>query len=48
MKRRGLILGLAMVANAGRAGAQGRARRVGALFLEENQIDILPRVLKEK
>lgn len=48
MKRRGFVLGLAMVANVRRSGAQGRARRVGALFLEQNQIDILPRVLKEK
>jgi putative ABC transport system substrate-binding protein len=48
MKRRGFFLGLAMVANAQRAGAQGRARRVGALVLEQNQIDILPRVLKER
>jgi putative ABC transport system substrate-binding protein len=48
MKRRGFVLGVAMVANASRTGAQGRARRVGALFLEQNQIDILPRVLKEK
>jgi putative ABC transport system substrate-binding protein len=48
MKRRGFIFGLAMVANARRADAQGRARRVGALFLEQNQVDILPRVLKEK
>jgi putative ABC transport system substrate-binding protein len=48
MKRRGFILGLAMVGNACRAGAQSRARRVGALFLEQSQVDILPRVLKEK
>jgi putative ABC transport system substrate-binding protein len=48
MKRRGFILGLAMVANARRAGAQGRARRVGALSAEQFPIDILLRVLKEK
>jgi putative tryptophan/tyrosine transport system substrate-binding protein len=48
MKRRVFVLGFAMVANARAAGAQGRARRVGALFLEQSQVDILPRVLKEK
>ena len=48
MKRRGVILGLAMVANSRGAGAQGRARRVGALVLEQYQVDILARVLKEK
>ena len=48
MKRRGLILGLAAVANACRADAQVRARRVGGLVLEQYQIDLLKKVLKEK
>jgi putative tryptophan/tyrosine transport system substrate-binding protein len=48
MRRRGLVLGLAMVANSGRAGAQGRARRVGALLLDQYQIDIFEKVLKQK
>jgi putative tryptophan/tyrosine transport system substrate-binding protein len=48
MRRRGFVLGLAMIANAGLAGAQGRARRVGALLLDQYQLDILQTVLKEK
>jgi hypothetical protein len=48
MRRREFILGLAMLANAGRASAQDRARRVGALvnFTEPNHV--LETLLKEK
>jgi putative tryptophan/tyrosine transport system substrate-binding protein len=46
MRRREFILGLAMLANVGRAGAQGRARRVGALITEQG--DFLEVILKEK
>jgi putative ABC transport system substrate-binding protein len=48
MKRREFILGLAMLANVGRASAQDRARRVGALvnFAEPNHV--LETLLKEK
>ena len=48
MRRRGVILGLAMLVDARRAGAQGRARRVGALLVEQGQATILETVLKEK
>jgi putative tryptophan/tyrosine transport system substrate-binding protein len=48
MRRRGFILGLAMLANVRRAGAQGRARRVGVLVVEQTQANILERTLKEK
>jgi putative ABC transport system substrate-binding protein len=48
MRRREFILGLAMLANVGRASAQDRARRVGALvnFTEPNHF--LETLLKEK
>jgi putative tryptophan/tyrosine transport system substrate-binding protein len=48
MRRQEFILGLAMLANAGRASAQDRARRVGALvnFREPNHV--LETILKEK
>jgi putative ABC transport system substrate-binding protein len=48
MRRREIILGLAMLANVSRAGAQGRARRVGALFVEQSQANIFETILKEK
>ena len=48
MRRRAFVVGLAMVAGVGRAGAQGRARRVGALFLADYQFDIFQAALKEK
>jgi ABC-type uncharacterized transport system substrate-binding protein len=48
MRRREFILGLAMLANVRRTGAQGRARRVGALLVEQTQADILDKILKEK
>lgn len=48
MRRREFILGLAMLANAGRASAQGRARRVGALIAEPAQADFLETSLREK
>jgi len=37
-----------MLANVRRASAQGRARRVGALIVEQTQADILESILKEK
>ena len=48
MKRREFILGLAMLADVGRAGAQDRVRRVGALvnFMDPNRV--LETILKEK
>jgi putative tryptophan/tyrosine transport system substrate-binding protein len=46
MRRREFILGLAMLANAGRASAQGRARRVGVLTTEPG--NFLETMLKEK
>ena len=48
MRRREFILGLAMLAHVGRASAQDRARRVGALvnFTEPNHV--LETLLKEK
>jgi putative ABC transport system substrate-binding protein len=48
MKRRECLLGLAMLANVRRASAQGRARRVGALVVEQTQANILETILKEK
>jgi len=48
MRRREFILGLAMLANAGRASAQGRVRRVGVLFVLSRDANILETVLKEK
>ena len=41
MKRREAILGVAMLANVGRASAQGRARRIGALISEPFAGDVL-------
>ena len=48
MRRRQFILGLAMLANVGRASAQGRARRVGALITEPSAGDVLETSLREK
>jgi len=48
MRRREFILGLAMLADVGRASAQGRARRVGALIVEPGIGKVLETVLKEK
>ena len=48
MRRREFIVGLAMLTNAHGASAQGRARRVGALVVEQTQADILETVLKQK
>jgi putative tryptophan/tyrosine transport system substrate-binding protein len=48
MRRREFILGLAMLANVGRASAQGRARRVGALITEPSIGDVLETSLREK
>ena len=48
MRRREFILGLAILANAGRASAQGRARRVGALITEPAQANLLEKPLREK
>jgi ABC-type uncharacterized transport system substrate-binding protein len=48
MRRREFILGLAMLANVGRASAQGRARRVGALISEPGQANFLETSLREK
>ena len=48
MRRREFILGLAMLANVGRASAQGRARRVGALIAEPAQANVLETSLREK
>ena len=50
MRRREFILGLAMLANVGRASAQGRARRVGVLTGEYRGVtrNVLETILKEK
>lgn len=48
MRRREFILGLAMLANVGRASAQGRARRVGALIAGPDQANFLETSLREK
>jgi putative ABC transport system substrate-binding protein len=48
MRRREFILGLAMLANVGRASAQSRVRRVGALIAEPAQANFLETSLREK
>ena len=48
MRRREFIFGLAMLANVGRASAQGRARRVGALIAVPAVADVLETSLREK
>ena len=48
MKRREFILGLAMLANVGRASAQGRARRVRAFIATPAQANVLETSLREK
>ena len=48
MRRREFILGLAMLVNVGRASAQDRARRVGALIAEPAQANFLETSLMEK
>ncbi|MBR1157304.1 ABC transporter substrate-binding protein [Bradyrhizobium sp. JYMT SZCCT0428] len=48
MRRREFVLGLAMLANIGRASAQGRARRVGALIASPTQANVLETALREK
>jgi len=49
MRRREFVLGLAMLANAGRASAQDRARRVGALITNKTPTsNVLETILKEK
>jgi putative ABC transport system substrate-binding protein len=48
MARRAFVASIAMLANAHRASAQGRARRVGALVVSQSQADILETVLKQK
>ena len=48
MRRREFILGLAMLVNVGRASAQDRARRVGALIAEPAQANFLETSLREK
>jgi putative tryptophan/tyrosine transport system substrate-binding protein len=48
MRRRELILGLAMLADTGRAGAQRRAPLVGALIAEPAQANVVDTALKEK
>ena len=48
MRRREFILGLTMLGNVGRARAQGRARRVGALITEPSAGDVLEASLRGK
>jgi putative ABC transport system substrate-binding protein len=50
MRRREFILGLAMLADVGRASAQGRARRVGVLENDPGGVtrNVLEAILKEK
>jgi putative tryptophan/tyrosine transport system substrate-binding protein len=48
MRRREFILGLAMLANVGRASAQRSARRIGALITEPSAGDVLETSLREK
>jgi putative ABC transport system substrate-binding protein len=48
MRRREFIVGLAMLINAHGAHAQDRARRVGALVVEQTQATILETVLEQK
>ena len=47
-RRREFILGLAMLADVGRAGAQDRVRRVGALIAVPGTGNVLETALKEK
>ena len=48
MRRREFILGLAMLADVGRASAQDRVRRVGALIAVPGTGNVFETVLKEK
>jgi putative tryptophan/tyrosine transport system substrate-binding protein len=48
MRRREFILGFAMLADIGRASAQGRAPLVGALIAEPGQANFLDTALREK
>ena len=48
MRRREFILDVAMLAYVGRASAQGRARRVGALITEPVHANVLEASLREK
>lgn len=48
MRRRDFIVGLAILSNAHGASAQDRARRVGALLVEQTQANILETVLTER
>ena len=48
MRRREFVLGLAMLANIGRASAQGRVRRVGALIAEPAQENFFETPLRAK
>src|SRR5262244_2306993 len=48
MRRREVILGIAMLVNVGRASAQGRAPLVGALIAEPAQANFLDTALREK
>jgi putative tryptophan/tyrosine transport system substrate-binding protein len=48
MRRREFILGLAILAKVGRASAQDRVRRVGALITEPSAGDVLETSLREK
>ena len=48
MRRREFVLGLTMLGNVGRASAQGRARRIGALIAEPSAGDVLETSLREK
>jgi putative ABC transport system substrate-binding protein len=48
MRRREFILGLAMLADVGRASAQGPVRRVGALIVEPGIGNVFERIRKEK
>ena len=48
MRRREFVLGLAMLANTGRASAQGRVRRVGALIAEPAQENFFETPLRAK
>lgn len=47
MRRREFILGLAMLAYVGRAGAQDRVRRVGVLIPVPSDDNVLETILKE-
>ena len=48
MRRREFILGLAILTKVGRASAQDRVRRVGALIAEPSASDVLETSLREK